>query len=189
MEGTILDPFGDPLSTSMACLQTELGCISMDQESNRFKYAQGWLRIFATPDATIEDHDVYTRTLITSDSSGNTASEAEPMHKEVMSESQDTPSKKKRTANFPQRQERPDAESSADKQAGTNHPSRQESEMINQTSAPSTIVRRSTRRSSAATRRATHEIKIAGPNPSPSDNDDKFSTCNQDWPKPMRTLT
>lgn len=58
-DGTVLDPFCGPLTTSLACLQTERSCIAMDSSGDAFRYAKSRLRIYATPQATMEDLETY----------------------------------------------------------------------------------------------------------------------------------
>ena len=59
-EGSVIDPFGGPLCTSLACLQTRRTCISMNAPSDEMRYAVGRLRVFATPNATMEHLEEYT---------------------------------------------------------------------------------------------------------------------------------
>ena len=70
-EGLVIDPFGGPLTTSLACLQTNRSCIKMDNSSEAMKYAIGRLRIFATPSATMEHLEMYTEPEGSKDSSTN----------------------------------------------------------------------------------------------------------------------
>lgn len=59
-DGSVLDPFGGPLTSSLACLQTGRSCTSIDTVSEALSYARGRLRIFATPNATMELLETYT---------------------------------------------------------------------------------------------------------------------------------
>lgn len=58
--GSVIDPFGGPLTTALACLETSRKCTSMDAMSEAMRIARSRLRIFATPKASMADVDVYT---------------------------------------------------------------------------------------------------------------------------------
>ena len=55
----VLDPFGGPLTTSLACIKSDRHCISINPDDCAMKFALGRLRIFVTPDVTMEHLDVY----------------------------------------------------------------------------------------------------------------------------------
>lgn len=58
-EGSVLDPFGGPLTSALACLQTGRTCTYLDSSNDAFRFAQSRRRIFATPNATMKELDVY----------------------------------------------------------------------------------------------------------------------------------
>ena len=99
MEGALIDPFGGPLSTCLACLQTGRSCTAMDEDSNRFRFALGRLRVFATPDASMEDHTVYSGHLISSGSSKETDGDEVMGVEDSLEENGGTPTKKLCTRN------------------------------------------------------------------------------------------
>ena len=58
--GTVMDPFGGPLTTSIACIETNRKCISMDREGNLMRFALGRLRVYLTPEVTMAQLDDFT---------------------------------------------------------------------------------------------------------------------------------
>lgn len=52
-EGSVLDPFGGPMTVSLACMKSSRSCITIDRSNPGRKYALGRLRVYATPDATM----------------------------------------------------------------------------------------------------------------------------------------
>lgn len=70
-EGSVMDPFAGPLTSSIACMETGRTCISMSDHGTSTKYAIGRLRIFATPNATMEHLGAYTEPLPSSSASDN----------------------------------------------------------------------------------------------------------------------
>lgn len=70
-EGSVMDPFGGPLTTALACLQTGRKCTSMDSDSDAFRYAQSRLRIFAVPNATLKELEIYADPMTDHDSDQN----------------------------------------------------------------------------------------------------------------------
>lgn len=61
--GTVMDPFGGALTTSLACIETNRKCVAMDQEGELMKYALGRLRIFVTPGASMDHLQQYTEVI------------------------------------------------------------------------------------------------------------------------------
>lgn len=57
--GEVLGPFSDPLTVSLACLQTSRRCVSISHGGPGLKYAVGRIRVFATPKATMEKLPIY----------------------------------------------------------------------------------------------------------------------------------
>ena len=165
IDGSLLDPFGGPLSTCLACLQTGRGCIAMDEESNPFKYSIGRLRVFATPDATMEDHKAYTSTLIPSDCMDTDACRAQSGDGNSMSTPQVTPAKKQRTCRSSQRQKHLDADS----MSRTARDISTKSQEHQQAALTTNVIRRSTRRSHAAT-----QPKSTSTPSSLSDDDEQY---------------
>ena len=76
IDGSTTDPIGGPLTSGLACLQTDRSCTIMEKLSNEFRFALGRLRVYATPDATMEHHSDYTDILDMSDEeNGNSSSD------------------------------------------------------------------------------------------------------------------
>lgn len=55
----ILDPFGGPLTVSLACFKTNRTCTAIDGSEPGCRYAMGRLRIFATPEKTMNSLESY----------------------------------------------------------------------------------------------------------------------------------
>ena len=77
IDGSTTDPIGGPLTSGLACLQTDRSCTIMEKLSNEFRFALGRLRVYATPDATMEHHSAYTDILDMSDEENGNSSSGE----------------------------------------------------------------------------------------------------------------
>lgn len=58
-QGSVLDPFGGPLTTALACLETSRTCTSMDYKGVAMQYSKSRLRIHAMPKATMADLEIF----------------------------------------------------------------------------------------------------------------------------------
>ena len=104
-QGTVFDPFGGALTTSIACLQKERACTAMDSSTDEFWYAKSLLRIFANPKATMEELQTYCDPVnLTEVEASPTESDATANSRRITRSSEQlrsTPSTKKRRI-FPQ---------------------------------------------------------------------------------------
>ena len=57
--GSVLDPRAGVMEITLACLQNKRRCLSLEREKECYRFAIGRVRIFATPEAHMENLSAY----------------------------------------------------------------------------------------------------------------------------------
>lgn len=65
--GIVMDPFAVNMSTSIACMESKRGCISVEMDSESFRFADRRIRIFESPGVSITYLDTYAEHMLTTD--------------------------------------------------------------------------------------------------------------------------